>query len=397
MRVGFDTVICFRTTPLEVDPMGGNFADSSYNSEQLFNRYTLNSEMSFYLDMSEIAELLDAELYNIQLGPRFDIYDVYNRELKKLGKILFIIESWMLQDDYFSLIDLKLCNEECEIIVLAWDDYYQLNNMLNLELANLYLTNDPRSINFLREQLGVKAHFYISTPCKKLIEIINQFPAPTEGRQYDIGCLMSFKHKNEYRSNLKTYLHKHFKNPFLGQATTTRLSTYNIEQTLQEYLQIKVHLGNTSSAWGDKVKELSNKSTYYHPCKNPDCLKPSCSSSQIQTPHYYQQHIMQRRIARCMKGVKDFLAPLLNVVLIYDDYYWNAIFYQDVFPLYEYNNFDTIKATYDEVTKDMETTTHILTKQKEWVKKHSFFNQFKYIIENDQSPFFEHYKWFSIS
>jgi hypothetical protein len=90
-----------------------------------------------------------------------------------------------------------------------------------------------------------------------------------------------------------------------------------------------------------------------------------------------------------MKGVKDFIAPLANSVLIYDDFHWNKVFYQDVFPLYEYNNFETIKETYDKVTKDEETTSQILAKQKDWIKKHSFFNQFKYILENDKGIFDE--------
>tara|TARA_R100000995_G_C3428018_1_gene97157 strand:+ start:89 stop:376 length:288 start_codon:yes stop_codon:yes gene_type:complete len=90
-----------------------------------------------------------------------------------------------------------------------------------------------------------------------------------------------------------------------------------------------------------------------------------------------------------MKGVKDFLAPLMGSILIYDDFYWNKIFYKDVFPIYEYDDIETIRTVYDKVTKDEDTINKVLSKQVSWIKEHSFFNQFTNILDNGTSSFEE--------
>jgi len=403
MNSHFDTIVCFKAFDGSIDPecdeaLGSldSFGQASKNS-RTNGRYTLNSEMSFYLDMPEIANLVGAKVHNVLLHNSLNIFQEYEESLKRLGKILFIIEPWVLYSGYFQLLDLKRCDEGCEIVVLAWDDYYYLSNIFpndlcieNIELANLYLTNDPRSVDLLRKKLGVNAHFYISTPCKKMIEIAEQIqPSGDELRTFDVGCFMTFKNQNEYRCELKRYLNKTFDNILIGQADTSHLTLKNISQTVQDYLTIKVHLGNTSSAWAER-SEINSESAYlkyWHECGNPQCTSARCLSTEILLPDHFRKHRAKTKLSRCMKGVKDFIAPLANAVLIYDDFHWNKVFYQDTFPLYDYNNFETIKETYDEVTKDKETTSQILAKQKDWVKKHSFFNQFKYILENNKSIF----------
>ena len=398
MEIDIDTIVYFKTMPSDFDPVKGDFSKSAeWPIDGINGRYTLNSEMSFNLDMPEIASLFNATAYPVQLGTFHNIYDIYHTELKRLGRIIFIVEAWMLYGNFLSLIDLKLCDDDAEIIVLAWDDFYYTHNLFstsneytvkNIELATLYLTNDPSSIHFLRERMGVDAQFFISTPCKKLLEKINQPPLSSNStRPSEIGCFMTFKNTNEYRTRLRRYLYKTFQYPFLGMQDTQHLSEYNIEQTLQDYLQIDVHVGNTSSTWA--CKRTSDCKTYHHQCNNPNCFKPNCVSTEISIPVYYKEHLTNTYFARCMKGVKDFLAPFLNAILIYDDYYWNTIFYKDVFPLYKYDDFETIKETFDEVTKDLTKKIEIINKQKEWIKKHAFFNQFKYILENNKSIFDE--------
>ena len=400
MNSHFDTIVCFKTLPDHIDPVIADFSTLEGGSNSgPEGRYTLNSEMSFYLDMPEIANLVDAKVHNVRLHNSFNIFQEYEESLKRLGKILFIIEPWVLYNGYFQLLDLKRCDEGCEIAVLAWDDYYYLSNIFphefcieNIELANLYLTNDPRSVHLLREKLGVNAQFYISTPCKKMIEIIEHIQHTLdEPRTLDVGCFMTFKNQNEYRCELKRYLNKTFDNILLGDKDTVRMASKNISQTVEDYLTIKVHLGNTSSAWAER-SEINSESAYLkyrHECDNPQCPSSRCRSTEMLLPDHFRKHRAKTKLSRCMKGVKDFIAPLANSVLIYDDFHWNKVFYQDVFPLYEYNNFETIKETYDKVTKDEETTSQILAKQKDWIKKHSFFNQFKYILENDKGIFDE--------
>tara|TARA_R110000824_G_scaffold352908_1_gene540045 strand:- start:154 stop:1386 length:1233 start_codon:yes stop_codon:yes gene_type:complete len=400
MNSHFDTIVCFKTFTEDIDPVT---SDMSRIQRASNGRYTLNSEMSFYLDMPEIANLVGAKVHNVYVDDSLNIFEEYEKHLKRLGKILFVVEPWVLHNGHFQLLDLKRCDEGCEIVVLAWDDYYYLSNIFpndfcieNIELANLYLTNDPRSVCLLREKLGVNAHFYISTPCKKMIEITEYIQQtldmdPVEATGHDIGCFMTFKNQNEYRCELKRYLNKTFDNILIGDSNTVRVASKNISQTVQDYLKIKVHLGNTSSAWAER-SEINSESAYLkylHDCSTPECTSARCSSTEVLLPDHFRKHRAKTKLSRCMKGVKDFIAPLANAVLIYDDFHWNKVFYQDVFPLYEYNNFETIKETYDEVTKDKETTSQILAKQKDWIKKHSFFNQFKYILENDRGIFDE--------
>ena len=401
-----DTVVCFRVISDDIDPVWDNLAAIEGNTFHGVNsnqqgRYTLNSEMSFYLDMPEICKRYNVKYKSIELRNDFQLHQEYSTTISKLGRVLYIIEPWVLYVGYITLLDLKLLDPECKIACVAWDDFYYLNNMFshefsieNIELADLYMTNEPRKVNMLRESLGVNAQFYISTPCKKMLEICEQrIVEDSKGsaehieRSIEIGSFMTFRSGNTYRSRLKRYLNRTFDNTLLGASDTQHLANKNIMQTLSGYLSIKTHLGNTSSAWaGD---EDMRKSEYWHRCGNPNCSRPRCNSSRITMPSFYQEHKLKTHLERCMKGVKDFLAPLMGSILIYDDFYLNKIFFKDVFPMYEYDDVETIKTVYDEVTKDEHTINNILSRQVGWIKKHSFFNQFIIILDNQAGCFEE--------
>ena len=390
----YDVIVRFKPSEYEgVDVFDGDFSTAAASTD----RYTLNSEMSFHLDLPYIAKLLNVDIHEVKLNREFNIVNEYQRTLHRLGRIIFFVESWQVNDGSFPLSYLKMLAPDCAIVVLGWDDYYYSHNIFSMhdcfpkyiELVDLYLSNTPEAIPFLRNKLGVNAHFFISTPCKKLIELIEEKINDFNEAPHSLGCFMSFKDDNKYRSSLKRYLHKSFDNPLLGKKNSHHFFSKNIRETLMDYAKIKVHLGNTSSAW-DSDHYDSNYLEYAFPCMKKECSAPHCTRVKFPLTKYFKDHRQKVLSSRCMKGVKDFIAPLMGAPLIYDDFKWNKILYEGIFPFYDYNNFDTIKELYHKITDDSETTMKILDTQKAWIKKYSFFNQFKHIIENNQTPFHEY-------
>ena len=356
-------------------------------SNNIGERYTLNSIMSFVLDMDEIARQVKCKLIMIPLF--FDNDNEYRqnrmRSLRSLNpdirskKTLLILESWHVRDG-IDLFEVKDIFPNSTIVILSWDDKYYLQNcfynepeiMPGMSNVDFYLTNDLYSYNMYKN-LGINSQFYISTPSESLLNMcVDNYNKYIQSKTYDVQYLTGGKGKEKkisnYRQKLIDILDKYF-NTFYGNVDFNKFNKQvyisdQIYNSLMDY-KAKINIGSTNSAW-------------------------SFTRSNPKGSAYYLINREKKINQRCQKGVKDFISPFLETLLLIDDYDDYIKFLPNsVFPKYRFNHLDSLIELINHFLNHKEEFKDTINKQKNFIIEHSFLRQFMYIMKHNKSLLLE--------
>lgn len=209
----------------------------------------------------------------------------------------------------------------------VWKDY-EYNSPEEVDLHLDTLSEVIRAYS----SRGVKTDQWLWTASESYMDYVSAFARPhiSPSSQKDIDAISLIDVKTEYRRNMRDYL--------VGKGLKVAIGTgeQNLDRIWNWYRRSWVVIGTTSGGW---------------------------------TPQ------------RTMKGFRDWLAPVLGTVLIYDDHEDAVENYPWDTPFYEYGDFEQIATFIKALKGDPWMYSRIVNSQLEWAKENTLENQFEKLFK----------------
>jgi hypothetical protein len=180
--------------------------------------------------------------------------------------------------------------------------------------------------------IGVKADSWMWTISESLLneceEYKNNIDVDFDKKDMDFVSFITIS--TEYRRNMVDYFNKRKKTFAVG----VKCDSDNVADMISAYKKAWFHLGTTSPSWTTGI--------------------------------------------RTMKGFRDWLAPALNTLLIYDDFPEIRKKFGGgyIVPLYDYNYFESAEILMEYIRNDKELYKHLLKMQKTWIEYNTLEKQF---------------------
>lgn len=229
----------------------------------------------------------------------YTLDDFKNRNLiqDKNKNVIFVVDAAFCKIYNFSLYELKRYIPNGKIIVFGSDTIYYLSNMntheiSNVEMCDLYLDTMVDVVDYYNK-IGINSdlwkwsfsELYLSQLIKNNQEI-----------NKTIDCFSLMSDYPDYRKYLKYYLD----NKNINFIISGNKTGWDNKSICQAYGESYCILGSTSPSWTGNI--------------------------------------------RTMKGYRDYIAPFLNSILIYDNHpqIEKLYFNNDIVPKYDYNNLESI-------------------------------------------------------
>lgn len=256
-------------------------------------------------------------------------------------KAVFIIEAAFGHNRGWNVAELRRFIPNGKIVCLGGDTIWFLKTgekeAFEYNQVDLWLDLMSEVVEQFRYE-GLRADLWKWTISEVYIERIKKWFADVNlmdmkyKKNNDLICLMTLN--NHYRKSLDNYL-KSVGRPYIFGNGVFSSHDHDL---FPAYLKSWVCLGTSSPAWTDDI--------------------------------------------RTMKGFRDWIAPFLGTVLIYDDHPQILSEYGGgtVVPIYQYYDFPSIFKRIDELKSDGDGYRDLLDKQKSWALSNSLETQFERLL-----------------
>lgn len=260
---------------------------------------------------------------------------------------LFIFEVGYPQHANLTTKDLRQWFPNARFITLCCDTMYYIVNNLPTQLKDqkeeveLTLEINP-NCQYWFDEKGIKNDTWMWTISDKLLEELTQLSNPQVDFTIKDNDLIGVYHpcsfaQPGYRSNMIKYIKEHGYS--FSQGGGTGHNDGNLEKIYRKYMSSWFTLGTTSH---NNPKFTANGT---------------------------------------MKGFRDWIGPILNCLLIYDNHpNVQKLFPLDIIPNYEYGNFEQILNIVDSLKEDTFTYLNLLRMQKDWAKNNTIDKQLVKIL-----------------
>ncbi len=253
--------------------------------------------------------------------------------------LVLIFEAGMPGHSNWTIKQLREKYINCKIVALASDTcYYMANNLEGqLDYSDIDLTLElmPNCFDWLKNK-GANVDLWKWTISERLYNYAQSFKSVYNRSRYNLNYEIkehdfigvynpgSIENPECWRHHAVKYI-KDNKMTFTQGAENTGHSDTNFERLFENYLKSKFCLGTTSHNRAELTK------------------------------------------LGCMKGFRDWIAPVLDCLLIYDDHpNIMSVFNQDnIIPTYKYDDLTTLSKVYEEYWLN-EKYFDLLGRQKEW-------------------------------
>lgn len=268
-------------------------------------------------------------------------------KLRKINRdesndVLFIFEIGYPQHAGLTAKDLRKWFPNAKFITLCCDTMYYIKNNLPLQLPDqkeeIELTLELNSnCRFWFDEKGIKNDLWMWTISDKLIDELMVLAGPLDFSIKDndfIGVYhpCSISNVGSYRNNMIKYIKDN--GYTFSQGGGTGHNDGNLEKIYRKYISSWFTLGTTSH----NRPELTKEGT--------------------------------------MKGFRDWIGPILNSLLIYDNHpNVKELFPLHIIPNYEYGDFEKILKLAKILKEEKKLYLTILKSQKQWAKDNTIDKQ----------------------